>query len=72
MLLGVSTYNRWTDTLTNLAEVPAQVEAARVAKGLTTIDQAAQIGIGVDTLTKLGPTSARATVEKCLAWLAKA
>jgi hypothetical protein len=71
MLLGVSTYNRWTDTLTNMAEVPAQVEAARVAKGITLAAQAKQIGITLTTLTKLNATSSRATVEKCLAWLAK-
>lgn len=70
MIVGTSSYNRWADTLANIGDVPAQVEAARVRLALSFADQATKIGIGVDTLSKLGPTSARTTLEKCLLWLA--
>lgn len=71
MLLGISTApNPYTATLTTIAAVPADITAARTRLGVSITDQAAQIGITVDTLTKLGPTSARSTVEKCLTYLA--
>lgn len=77
MLLGTSPVqyeppvNPYTATLNTLAAVPADITKARTDRHLSLQDQAAAIGIGVDTLIKLGPTSSRATVEKCLSWLAK-
>ena len=68
--MHLAEYNPYRTVLDVVAHLPDTLATERSRLGLSTVEQAAQIGIGVDTLARLGPGSTLRTTAACLNWLA--
>jgi hypothetical protein len=64
--------NNYRDTADTVRALPDLLASSRTKQGITSRTQAAQIGISLRTLDRLGNTNpTQTTILACLDWLAK-